>query len=47
MLKIEILYYVKNYILLIAILILAICFFIPISSNGQLKWVNVDADFQP
>jgi Phosphodiester glycosidase len=34
-------------ILLIAGLLLAVCFFIPAASFAQVKWVNVDADYAP
>jgi Phosphodiester glycosidase len=34
-------------ILLAASLLLAVCFFIPITSFAQVKWINVDADYAP
>jgi Phosphodiester glycosidase len=34
-------------ILLTAGLILAVCFYIPVNTFAQLKWINVDADYSP
>ncbi len=40
-------YYIKRKMLLAAGLLLAVCFFIPIASRAQLKWINVDTGFAP
>lgn len=37
----------KSFQILLAPIIIGVCFFVPVSSFAQVKWVNVDADFAP